>query len=37
MVRRDLLIKFFDKEITDKGAEVVFTDLPRKTPVVTIP
>lgn len=37
MVRRDLLVKFFEKELTDKGAEVVFTDLPRKTPVVTIP
>ena len=37
MVRRDLLVKFFEKELVDKGQDVVFTDLPRKTPNVVIP
>lgn len=37
MVRRDLLLKFFADAVSEKGADAVFTDLPRKTPNVTIP
>lgn len=37
MVRRDLLLKFFDDEVKDKGADAVYTDMPRRTPHVTIP
>jgi hypothetical protein len=37
LVRRDLLLKFFADEIKDKGAEAIYTDLPRSTPRVTIP
>jgi len=37
LVRRDLLLKFFANQISDKGAEAVYTDLPRSTPRVTIP
>ncbi len=37
MVRRDLLLKFFANAVTEKGADAVFTDLPRRTPNVTIP
>lgn len=37
MVRRDLLVDFFKKQITEKGEDAVYTDIPRKTPIVTIP
>lgn len=37
LVRRDLLLKFFANEISEKGAEAVYTDLPVRTPHVTIP
>lgn len=37
MVRRDLLIKLFAKKVLDQGEDSVFSDLPRKTPRVTIP
>ena len=37
MVRRDLLLKFFQSAIAEKGADAVFTDLPRKTPEVVVP
>ena len=37
MVRRDLLVNFFKKEVTDKGEDAVYSDIPRKTPIVTIP
>ena len=37
LVRRDLLLKFFADAVAEKGADAVFTDLPRKTPNVTIP
>lgn len=37
LARRDLLVKFFESEITSKGEDSVLTDMPRKTPRVTIP
>jgi hypothetical protein len=37
LVRRDLLVKFFETQITEKGPDVVLTDLPRHTERVTIP
>jgi hypothetical protein len=37
MVRRDLLIDFFKKQLTEKGEDAVYTDIPRKTPTVSIP
>lgn len=37
LVRRDLLLKFFADQVSEKGAEAVYTDLPRSTPHVTIP
>ena len=37
LVRRELLVKFFESEITSKGEDTVLTDLPRRTPRVTIP
>ncbi len=37
LVRRDLLLKFFADAVTEKGADAVYLDLPRKTPSVTIP
>lgn len=37
LARRDLLVKFFETEVTQKGAEVVLTDLPHHTERVTIP
>jgi hypothetical protein len=37
MVRRDLLLDFFKKQVTEKGEDAVYTDIPRKTPIVTIP
>lgn len=37
VARRDLLVKFFETEVSQKGPDVVFTDLPRHTERVTIP
>ncbi len=37
LVRRDLLIKFFESEISSKGEDTVLTDIPRHTQHVTIP
>ena len=37
LVRRNLLVTFFDTQITQKGADVILTDLPRRTERVTIP
>ncbi len=37
LARRDLLVKFFEHQITEKGPDVVLTDLPRHTEHVTIP
>jgi hypothetical protein len=37
LVRRELLVKFFESEITSKGEDTVLTDMPRRTPRVTIP
>ncbi len=37
LVRRDLLLKFFESEISNKGQESVLLDIPVKTPRVTIP
>jgi len=37
LARRDLLVKFFQTQIQQKGADVVLTDIPRATQRVTIP
>lgn len=37
LARRDLLVKFFETQISEKGADVVLTDIPRHTERVTIP
>jgi hypothetical protein len=37
LVRRDLLLKFFENAVNEHGPNSVFTDLPRHTPHVTIP
>jgi len=37
LARRDLIVKFFEAEIRDKGQEAVLTDIPRKTPAVSVP
>lgn len=37
LARRDWMVKFFESEISEKGSDAVLTDLPRKTPQVTIP
>ena len=37
MVRRDLLVDFFKKQVGEKGMDAVYTDIPRKTPIVSIP
>jgi hypothetical protein len=37
MVRRNVLLEFFKKQISEKGEDAVYTDIPRKTPIVTIP
>lgn len=37
MARRDVIVKFFESEISTKGDVSVLTDLPRSTPQVTIP
>lgn len=37
LVRRNLLVKFFESEISSKGEDSILTDMPRKTPRVTIP
>ena len=37
LIRRDLIVRFFENEIQSKGGDAILTDLPRKTPQVTIP
>lgn len=37
LVRRDLIVKFFETEIQAKGDEAVITGLPRKTPSISVP
>lgn len=37
LARRNLLVTFFETQITQKGPDVVLTDLPRRTERVTIP
>jgi hypothetical protein len=37
LARRDWIVKYFESEISSKGADAVVTDLPRSTPRVTIP
>jgi hypothetical protein len=37
LARRDLMVTFFENQISEKGADAVLTDMPRKTPEVTIP
>jgi hypothetical protein len=37
LVRRDLLLKLFSELVTEQGPDAVYTDLPRRTPHVTIP
>jgi hypothetical protein len=37
MVRRDLLVDFFKQQLTEKGEDAVYTDIPRKTPIGSIP
>ena len=37
LARRDLLVKFFENQITEKGPDVILTDMPRHTEHVTIP
>ena len=37
LARRELLVRFFESEITSKGEDSVLTDIPRKTQRVTIP
>lgn len=36
-VRRDLILKLFSQQISQNGADAVYTDMPVKTPHVTIP
>lgn len=35
--RRDLIVKYFESEVAQKGEDAVFTDMPRSTPNVTVP
>ena len=35
--RRDVIVKYFESEISTKGEDAVITGMPRKTPSVTIP
>jgi hypothetical protein len=37
LARRDFMINFFESEISSKGQDAILTDMPRKTPQVTIP
>jgi hypothetical protein len=37
LARRDLIVKHFESEIGTKGEDAVLTDLPRKTPHVSVP
>jgi hypothetical protein len=37
LLRRDWLVNFFEKKVSTDGKEAVFTDMPIKTPQVTIP
>lgn len=36
-VRRDLILKLFETQVSENGADAVYTDMPRKTPQVSIP
>ena len=37
LARRDYIVNFFESEISSKGQDAVLTDLPRRTPQVTVP
>lgn len=37
LARRDLIVRFFDNEVAQKGEVSVLTDLPRSTPQVSVP
>ena len=37
LARRDFMVNFFESEISSKGQDAVLTDLPRRTPQVTLP
>jgi hypothetical protein len=37
LARRDALLRYFEKEIRDKGEEAVLTGMPRSTPQVSVP
>ena len=37
LVRRDWMVKFFENKANTDGKEAIFTDMPIKTPQVTIP
>lgn len=37
LARRDFMVNFFESEISSKGQDAVLTDLPRRTPQVTVP
>jgi len=37
LARRDLIVKFFEKEIQTKGEDSVLTGIPRKTPSASVP
>ncbi len=37
LVRRDLLLKLFADAVAENGADAVYTDMPRRTPHVTLP
>jgi hypothetical protein len=37
MARRDALVRYYDKEIREKGEEAVLTGMPRSTPRVSVP
>lgn len=37
LARRDVIVRFFESEIKDKGEDAVLTGMPRSTPRVTIP
>jgi hypothetical protein len=37
LARRDIIVKYFDSEISKKGVDAVLTGIPRKTPEAVIP
>lgn len=37
LARRDLIVRFFEKEIAQKGGDTVLSDIPRSTPRASIP